>query len=235
MLKVSKQPGGSPEIFYSVQGEGVNLGTPAVFLRLSLCNLACLWCDTKYTWNWKEYDRKQQILEMTPEQVEQEILRYKCEYLVITGGEPLVQQGELIQFLRSSSRNGFEVEIETNGTIVPDPRLAELIKHWSVSPKLSNSGNAEPLREIPDCYRYFANLSNCYFKYVIEKIEDLAEVHQLVTRHGLSPDRVILMPQASSTDVLIERSKWLVNLCMSRGYRFSTRLQVLLWGNRRGV
>ena len=55
MLKVSRKPDGSPEIFYSIQGEGANVGKPAVFLRMGLCNLKCSWCDTKYTWDWEEY------------------------------------------------------------------------------------------------------------------------------------------------------------------------------------
>ena len=96
MLKVSKQPDGRPEIFYSVQGEGVHIGKPAVFLRLSLCNLACTWCDTKYTWDWKRYDPKKQIIEMSPEEIGREVLRYNCKHLVVTGGEPMIQHRQLI-------------------------------------------------------------------------------------------------------------------------------------------
>ena len=56
LLKVSRQPSGEPEIFHSIQGEGVSAGTPTVFLRLATCNLACTWCDTRYTWDWRRFD-----------------------------------------------------------------------------------------------------------------------------------------------------------------------------------
>ncbi len=61
MLKVSVQPDGNPEIFYSIQGEGVNIGVPTVFLRLALCNLKCDWCDTKYTWDWDHYEYEKDV------------------------------------------------------------------------------------------------------------------------------------------------------------------------------
>ncbi len=127
LLKVSKQPDGRPEIFCSVQGEGVNIGKPAVFLRLGLCNLACTWCDTKYTWDWEEYDPKEQIIEMPLEEVEREILGYNCKYLVVTGGEPMIQQSRLMPLLENLKNKEFFIEIETNGTIVPDQKLVNLI------------------------------------------------------------------------------------------------------------
>ena len=85
MLKVSRKPDGHPEIFCSVQGEGVNIGKPAVFLRLGLCNLKCTWCDTKYAWDWTTYNPKEQLVEMPLGDVEQEILRHNRKYLVVTG------------------------------------------------------------------------------------------------------------------------------------------------------
>ena len=235
LLKVSRQRDGRPEIFHSIQGEGANIGRPAVFLRLSLCNLACTWCDTKYTWDWTLHDPKERIIEMSPEEIEREISGYDCRYLVVTGGEPMIQQRQLIPLLQRLKNKEFRIEIETNGTILPAPELANLIDHWSVSPKLGNSGNPPSSQEVQEGYVFFGRLPSSYFKYVIENKADLAEVQSMVQKHNLDHDRVILMPEAKDRETLLERSRWLVEHCKSHGYLFSTRLHILLWGNREGV
>jgi len=234
-LKVSRKPDGHPEIFCSVQGEGINIGRPAVFLRLGLCNLACTWCDTKYTWDWDSYDKKEQIVEMGIGEVGQEILKHEPRYLVLTGGEPMIQQSHFIPMLEHLKERAFFIEIETNGTIVPDQKLVNLIDHWSVSPKLDNSGNLRSLREIPECYRFFATIPSGYFKYVLQDEDDFKEVQTLMNKYHLPPNKIILMPEAQSRADLIERSKWVIELCKKTGCIFSTRLQILLWGNQRGV
>jgi len=235
LLKVSKQPDGHPEIFYSVQGEGVNTGKPAVFLRLSLCNLACTWCDTKYTWDWERYDAKKRIIEMSPDEIEREVLRYNCRYLVVTGGEPMIQHKQLVPLLRYLKNKGFRIEIETNGTIVPATELANLINYWSVSPKLASSGNPPSSREVPKAYEFFGRLPSSHLKFVIETEADLTEVQSILQKYNLPHERIILMPQAQDRETLLSRSRWLVEHCKNHGYLFSTRLQILLWGNREGV
>lgn len=235
LLKVSRQPDSSPEIFYSVQGEGVNVGRPAVFLRLALCNLACSWCDTKYTWDWQQYDPKEQIVEIPANEIQREILRHNCTYLVVTGGEPMLQQKQLIPLLQHLKNKEFDIEVETNGTIIPSPELAGLVDHWSVSPKLQNSGNPQLSREIPEAYRFFVEVPSSHFKYVIQNEDDFAEVQSIMQKFGVAPGRTFLMPEAQNTESLLERSRWLVELCKSHGCLYSTRLQILLWGNSRGV
>jgi len=235
LLKVSRQPDGQPEIFHSIQGEGVYAGRPAVFLRLALCNLACVWCDTRYTWDWEHYDQGKGITALSLDEVEEAILRYRCRNLVVTGGEPLVQQRQLTPLLERLKACGFWIEVETNGTIVPGKKLLGVVDHWSVSPKLENSENTRPSRENPEAYRRFRELPSAHFKYVIEKADDLAEVRRLQGKYEIPSGKVVLMPQAQDGDTLLERSRWLVDICKGEGYHFSTRLQVLLWGNRRGV
>jgi len=234
-LKVSRKPDGNPEIFCSVQGEGIHMGKPAVFLRLALCNLACTWCDTKYTWDWANYNKKNQVIEMGVEEVEREVLRHTPKFLVLTGGEPMIQQNQLIPLLERLKDRAFFIEVETNGTIYPSEKMVSLIAHWSISPKLNNSGNPLSSREIPDCYQFFAGLPSSHFKFVIQNGNDFEEVQSLMNKHHLTPDRIILMPEAQNRADLIERSEPVVELCKRTGCIFSTRLQILLWDNQRGV
>ena len=134
------------EIFKSIQGEGPNFGKPAIFLRTAQCNLKCTWCDTKYTWDWKNYDFQKEVKEMTIDEVKDAILDLEIKHLVITGGEPLLQQDDLADLL-SFLKPDFYVEVETNCTILPNKMLTDLIDQWNVSPKTKNSGNPLELCE----------------------------------------------------------------------------------------
>jgi 7-carboxy-7-deazaguanine synthase len=234
MLKVSKNRDGRPEIFYSIQGEGANIGRPAVFLRLGFCNLHCGWCDTRYTWDWSAFSPQEQLMELSCEEAAREILKYGCRYLVITGGEPLIQQEQLRPLCEDLKSRGFDIEFETNGTIAPDRRLLDLVYHWSISPKLSNSGNEPENCEAPECYRLFNSLSSCHFKYVVGSENDFAEVQALAEKYCIPAEKIILMPEASNQEELVKKSRWVVELCKASGCRFSTRLHILLWGNERG-
>ena len=234
MLKVSRRASGEPEIFHSVQGEGVTAGTPTVFLRLATCNLACTWCDTKYTWDWKRYAYDREVMAMSSQEVERRILAYHRPHLVITGGEPLLQQQELAPLAASLHRRGFYCEVETNGTIAPSADMVDAISQWNVSPKIASSGNRAESREKPDVLRAFRDLGNAYFKFVVVEPADVDEVSGLVDRYEISPERVLLMPEGVTAEAVLERGKWVAETCVERGFRFSTRLHILLWGDERG-
>lgn len=234
MLRVSRQPDGQPEIFHSIQGEGVNIGAPTVFLRLANCNLCCSWCDTKYTWDWQHYDYRQETISLKTEEVAQRIEQFRCPHLVITGGEPLLQQIELGPLVASLKDKGFYSEVETNGTLVP---LLELVRHvdqWNVSPKLANSENLPARRESPAALEFFRESPNAYFKFVIVELSDVDEVSSLRYKYRLPAQRIILMPEGRDTATLQRRSVWLAEACAKNGFRFSTRLHILLWGDERG-
>ncbi len=235
MLEVSRTPAGNAEIFYSVQGEGINLGKPTVFLRLAGCNLKCSWCDTKYAWDWQNFKREENTITLAGKAVEKLIREYGCKALVITGGEPLLQQEQLVRLLARLKKSGFYIEIETNGTVFPTVELLYDVDHWSVSPKLANSGNAQNRRGQRVRYGVFACLSNAHFKFVIRDEEDVAEVKALAERHAILAEKILLMPEATEAEQLIARSRWLAEVCKQNGYRLTTRLQTLLWGNSRGL
>ena len=91
-LKLSKMTSGKPEIFVSIQGEGVSAGTPCIFIRLALCNLSCSWCDTKYTWDWKSYEYNDEVMTLDVNEIKSIVDRFNLKHVVITGGEHLLQQ-----------------------------------------------------------------------------------------------------------------------------------------------
>ena len=234
MLRVSKQPDGQPEIFYSLQGEGPSMGSPTVFLRLAQCNLSCSWCDTKYTWDWEHFDYAREVVSLDAAQVEARILESGCPHLVITGGEPLLQQSELAALVGSLKEHGFYLEVETNGTLAPNAQLAQCIDQWNVSPKLRSSGNSLERSELPTVLEAFCRLPNAYFKFVVVNREDIEEVCALRDRYQIPGQRIILMPEGQTPETVGQRSKWVSTACVKEGFRFSTRLHILLWGDERG-
>ena len=221
------------EIFKSIQGEGPNFGKPAIFLRTAQCNLKCTWCDTKYTWDWKNYDFQKEVKEMTIDEVKDAMLDLEIKHLVITGGEPLLQQDDLADLL-SFLKPDFYVEVETNCTILPNKMLTDLIDQWNVSPKTKNSGNPLELCENNECYYFFANQENCFFKYVVENESDIPEIKKFVTKYNIPENRVQLMTQASTKEEISMKEKSISELAKLHNFSFSPRLHVAMWGSQRG-
>jgi len=241
-MKLARLPDGSPELFHTLQGEGPSLGAPAVFLRLSLCNLHCHWCDTPYTWNFegtpwphqddKKFSKTEQILERSPEEIAPLIGNYQCPRLVLTGGEPLLQQNDLASLIPLVPGLEF-VEIETNGTQLPSPEFDSLVTAYNVSPKLTNSGMPESLRLKEGSLRFFANSPKAIFKFVVQNEKDLREIQSLEKRFRIPKNRIFLMPEGRSPNLLAERSNFIANICIKTGYNMTPRLHVLLWGDER--
>jgi len=222
------------EIFESIQGEGTNAGKPAIFLRTAECNLRCSWCDTKYTWDWNNFDYATEVNEMSIKEIRKELEQFTNRHLVITGGEPLMQQDDLADLL-TFLKPDFYVEVETNGTILPNNALSALVDQWNVSPKTINSGNPLALCEDSECYAFFSKQKNCYFKYVIENEDDLIEINNLIEKYGLVRDRIMLMTQASTKEEMAEREKAVFFLSKKNNLSYSPRMHVVKWGNQRGI
>jgi 7-carboxy-7-deazaguanine synthase len=227
---------GDPEIFATVQGEGMTTGVPNVFVRLAECNLRCRWCDTKYTWDWSAYDRTKETVELDVAAIVDRVLEVAgpVRSVVFTGGEPLLQQDELAPLATSLRELGFRVEVETNGTITPTETFAALVDQWNVSPKLATSGNGDRARHRPAVLEWFAARPNAHFKLVITCDDDVTEANELALALSLPHERVILSPEGVDAATLIDRSRWLAERCQKHGYRLGTRLHVFLWGSERG-
>ena len=224
-------PSGESEIFLSIQGEGRTAGTPSTFVRLATCNLACTWCDTSYTWDWASFEYDEQVLQMEEADVLAKVGELDTGNVVITGGEPLLQS--LDSLVSELAGAGHTVEIETNGTIVPSPKLLASVTRWNVSPKLTNSGNAKSKREVTDALGTFAEMPNADWKFVIVEPANVNEAAGLAERYSVPPERVALMPEGTSSTDIQAKSAWLATAAAERGFRFSSRLQVMLWGTER--
>ena len=207
------------EIFYSIQGEGPNVGKPAIFLRLGGCNLKCKWCDSKYTWHPKHSDNR--ILLNT--KIVQEIKKYPCKHLVITGGEPLLQQDGLKDLL--SNLKNYYIELETNGSL--PLKINKYIEQINCSPKLKNSGNTPYSLQMPPTTK------NVIYKFVVKTKSDVSGIEKYCKKYKIPKSKVWLMPEGVSRNKILEKSRWLIELCKKEGYNFSPRLHIMLWGNKR--
>jgi 7-carboxy-7-deazaguanine synthase len=227
MLKVS-------EIFESLQGEGASSGSPCIFVRLAQCNLHCRWCDTKYTWDFERYRYEDEVREQSAVDVAQLVNAALSRRLVLTGGEPLLQQRALKEFFAELAPD-ITVEVETNGTIVPEPASLARVNQWNVSPKLSNAGDPEQFRIRLEALSALRDSARAYLKLVVNDDSDFAEADALVARLAWPRDRVLLMPEAADREQLRTRSPAVAEAAHARAYRFSSRLHLELWGGRRGT
>ena len=219
------------ELFYSIQGEGSLVGVPSVFVRTSGCNLRCSWCDTPYT-SWQPEGE-----EFTVDQILSQVRAYRCHHVVVTGGEPMIAP-EIIALTGGLRESEMHITIETAGTVFK-PVVCDLM---SISPKLANStpegqwsAQHERLRIQLATLKQLMASYDYQLKFVIEKPADLEEVRSLIGMLDARYEQVILMPEGTDRELLRERGVWLADICKEEGFRFSPRLHVELYGNRRGT
>lgn len=214
-----------------MQGEGRLAGTPSVFLRTSGCNLRCSWCDSSYTsWNPEGEER-------SLDDVMEEVRGYGANYAVVTGGEPLLQPE--IQMACSRLSEDHHVTIETNATVYKEVD-ADLL---SLSPKLSNSAPEGDWREIHEEKRLDFEVMERYIegydyqlKFVVADEGDVGEIEEILERLAdYDRDKVLLMPEGVEAEVLKRRGEWVAEACKRKGFRYSPRLQIHLYGNKRGT
>jgi 7-carboxy-7-deazaguanine synthase len=234
---------GEPEIFASLQGEGPSLGKPCAFVRLSRCNLACVWCDTAYTWRFEgdnrphrsgeSYERAANQVTLSEEETAARIAALGKPRLVVTGGEPLLQAPALARLL--ALLPGMAIEIETNGTVAPPPALDALVHQYNVSPKLAHSGNPAALALLPERLAQWAAEPRAYFKFVVAAPIDAAEVLALADQFEIPTERIYLMAEGTDAAALAAREAWLAPICLEHNLTLSKRLHIELYGDTRGT
>ena len=242
-LVLATDDAGEAEIFASLQGEGPSQGRPCAFVRLSRCNLACVWCDTAYTWRFEgdnrphraqlTYERKANQVTLDEAEAARRIAALGQPRLVVTGGEPLLQAPALARMV--AFLPDMRVEIETNGTVAPPPALDALVAQYNVSPKLAHSGNPADLALPPERLRAWAAEPRAAFKFVVARPADIEEVLELAERFAIPRERVWLMAEGTDAATLEARETWLAPLCLEHGLTLSKRMHIQLYGDTRGT
>ena len=254
----------------TIQGEGLFVGRPSFFVRLNYCNLRCVFrggsmCDTSYTSHNPESSKYTNVGE-----VFDEYRRLKNEYLnvnhvVITGGEPMLQQnglGELVELIYQSYPDT-TFTIETNGTIpLKNGVLKKRVLLWSLSPKLSNSGCfentniPENIRNIHNSTRINIDAINSYicdidddngtlvqlkFVYSVEDGNSIeSQIEDILSKLKYQSENVslliYLMPEGEVEEQIKRNAEEAIRACFNHfGWSYCDRLHIRIWGNKRGV
>lgn len=219
----------------TLQGEGPSTGKQALFIRLSRCNLRCPGCDTPYTWDWSRFDPNHESRKVSADDLYQWAEALPGDLVVITGGEPLLQQKSLRPLVRALTEAGRRVEVETNGTIVAEPDMVDLVDQFNVSPKTSTFAGASTDRASRlnrEALRVFTDSGKSIFKFVVTHPEELDEISSYEREFDLSP--VWVMPEGVTREHILSRMSWLADEAIRRNWNLSTRLHILLWGDKRG-
>jgi 7-carboxy-7-deazaguanine synthase len=223
------------EIFYSIQGEGILVGVPSVFVRSSGCNLRCTWCDTPYT-SWNPEGRDYSI-----DEIVSEARGFNAAHVVVTGGEPMIAEG-IVDLTHRLKESGLHITIETAGTVHKDV-ACDLM---SISPKLANStpherdggrwaAQHDRLRYQPEVLEKLMRQFEYQLKFVISCAEDLLEIETMLRETQADRGRVVLMAEGTDAKTIHDRAAWITEICKREGFRYSPRLHIDLWGNQRGV
>ncbi|MHB8380619.1 MAG: 7-carboxy-7-deazaguanine synthase QueE [Acidimicrobiales bacterium] len=227
------------ESFVSFQGEGPCSGERAIFLRLAGCNLSCVWCDSAYTWDWSRFNRIEESLTRSVTDVALHIGQLAaghCRLLVLTGGEPIIQQHAAVALLDllKDSQPQLRCEIETNGTLLASADLMERAYRFVVSPKLANANMSVRRRFKVEALRQFAHANNSAFKFVVEQLADFDEIDFICEISGVSPEQVWIMPLGTTSDDCLRGLRHVSERALEAGFNLSSRLHILLWGDERG-
>jgi 7-carboxy-7-deazaguanine synthase len=216
------------ELFYSIQGEGPAAGRPAIFIRLSKCNRACIGCDTVI---------KDKVEEITPSSVISRVQNYLKTYpnsrIIFTGGEPLLQPDAINEIINGLPGQLFD--IETNGTLDTQTELFKRFNLIVISPKKDCFPSS---KESTEFFKKWAKISdegrhNVFFKIVVGNLPwawSEAEVKNAISESNISPTRVWLMPAGDTNQKLGISGKNVWKVAARLGTNYSDRLHIRAGG-----
>jgi 7-carboxy-7-deazaguanine synthase len=240
----------------TIQGEGKLVGVPSVFIRFGKCNMSCpgfeveyetpsgmkkFSCDSfhasdsEFQAQWQSYKTSQALIQ----EVEKYLPKYKVD-IVITGGEPLLywKEKEFQSLLQYYIENGYKVTIETNGSIDIDLKESWQKKIlFSMSVKLSNCGEPISKRINTKALTNIVNfVDDCYLKFVIDAnfLSKAQEEIDSILKSIPNVD-VYLMPLGDTAQRLDINSLPVIEMALENGFKYSDRLHIRVWNNKRGV
>jgi len=207
------------EIFYSIQGESTHAGLPCVFVRLTGCNLRCVWCDTAYAFHEGE--------SMSLEQILGRVDSYGCRLVEITGGEPLLQP-DVIPLMHELQQRGHAVLLETGGSLPVDAvpvgvkRIIDVKCPGSGESERNHWDNLDRLREGDE------------LKFVVADREDYLWARRQITERRLSGRCPILFSPVHESLEPATLAGWVMEDGLA--VRVQLQLHKLLWpGVEKGV
>jgi len=232
------------KVFYTIEGEGMFIGQPSVFMRLSMCNLSCKGftspdspngCDSFISWSVKNKMTFAEIFQLMEDNGYIKHLKDRA-ILKLTGGEPFIQEKALLKFIEAF-REKYEfvprIDFETNATLIPDERwVTEFRATFTTSPKLRSNGDPEEKTYKPEVLKWHkAHYSG--FKFVINVAEDINEIWEKYVddKHGINipKSHIWFMPCCGSRVEHVEKAATVAEYAKAMCVNFSPRLQLLVW------
>ena len=227
----------------TLEGEGKYAGYPSIFMRLAMCNLTCKGfsstdsphgCDSFISWSKKNKFTYEELCKFMEKHGFIEELK-KDTILKLTGGEPFLQQKNLLEFIEyfiSKYKFVPRIDFESNATIQPLPQWNNLGGvTYTVSPKLSNNGDPEEKRYKPEILKWFKNNNAC-FKFVVKSEEDVREIFEKYINDSvinIPKELIWFMPCCGSREEQNTQAFIVAELCKKYNIKFSPRLQLLIW------
>ncbi|HIG99729.1 MAG TPA: radical SAM protein [Thermoplasmata archaeon] len=205
------------EIFYSLQGEGLLIGTPSIFLRTAGCNLRCTYCDTTYAYR--------DGTEMTIQEILDEIRKYPCHEVCITGGEPLLQK-ETVKLINGLIKKNYSVSLETNGSYNIKKLVGKKSLVVSLDIKCPSSGSQEHM----NMNNIIALTKKDQLKFIIKNKEDYLYAKNILQK--FKPVCPVFFQPVWGTNTK-KLASWILHDGLP--IRLSLQLHKIIWGAKKGV
>ena len=200
------------EIYYSVQGESSKAGLPTVFVRLTYCNLRCSYCDTEYAFH--------EGKDMTIDAILDEVKRYNCNLVEITGGEPLFQN-ESLELMKRLCDEGFDVMLETSGSLPikdVDKRIIIIMDLKCPSSKMMKKnlyGNLDFIKP------------NDEIKFVIGNREDYEWAKETINKFDLTEKSALLFSVVFGKLAPVQLVDWILEDKLK--VRYQLQMHKIIW------